>query len=369
MELDELLGRRFDCSCGRTHEVKTERMLIGRNIIESLGDLLTGFKSNKICVVEDGITREILGVRVTGILASEGFEVKEVIINGAYMSDVSRLEEFLEYCSLALAVGGGSVIDVCKLATFRRGIPFISVPTTLSQDAVSSGNASIIGGDGLKRTHKAHPPVAVVFELGVLEKQPRRFIAAGVADMMAKATCLKDWELGRDERGEYYCPLAAELSLSTFHEALRFVGEDMGDLKLLATALFKSGLAMTLVGSSRPSSGAEHLFAHYIDRYMHGRSLHGEQVGVGTIALAYYHQAHDPGWWREDVYQWRSIRGVLEKAGAPTTLGGIGVDEELAVKALCHAHEIRPERYTILHRRPMSPDEAREVLSETGLLA
>ena len=366
----DLLGRRFECSCGRVHEVGLRKILSGRGVIEGLGELLEELGlGDKVCIVFDRITREVLGVRIAETLSSSGFRVGEIVVEGAYMGDVERVEEALGDCGAAVAVGGGSVIDVCKLASYRRQTPFISVPTTLSQDAMASGNASIIGGNGLKRTYRAWPPLAVVFELEVLERQPRRFISAGVADMMAKATCLKDWELGRDEKSEYYCPLAAELSHSTFHEVVRFVEEDMNNLETLALSLLKSGLAMTIAGSSRPSSGAEHLFAHYIDRHTHGRILHGEQVGIGTLALAYYHKLHNPRWWREEVYQWRSLRRILEKADAPTKLEDIGVGEELAVAALCHAPEVRPERYTILHKRPISPGEARVVLREVGLLS
>jgi len=43
-----------------------------------------------------------------------------------------------------------------------------------------------------------------------------------------------------------------------------------------------SGVAMVLAGNSRPSSGAEHLISHALDRFpIH--DLHGLQVGVAAF--------------------------------------------------------------------------------------
>jgi glycerol-1-phosphate dehydrogenase [NAD(P)+] len=61
------------------------------------------------------------------------------------------------------------------------------------------------------------------------------------------------------------------------------VGHLMGSLLL-------SGLAMTLAGTSAPSSGGEHLISHYLDmtHYAFGdaNDLHGCQVGVATLTTA-----------------------------------------------------------------------------------
>jgi len=45
---------------------------------------------------------------------------------------------------------------------------------------------------------------------------------------------------------------------------------------------------------------------------------------------------------------WRMIKQALEKVGAPTTARQAGLDAEQVISALVSAHEIRPERYTIL---------------------
>ncbi|MEE8440152.1 MAG: iron-containing alcohol dehydrogenase, partial [Spirochaetia bacterium] len=59
---------------------------------------------------------------------------------------------------------------------------------------------------------------------------------------------------------------------------------------VLAESLMVSGAAMTLVGNSRPASGAEHSLSHYWEmKAAHNGEpghLHGTLVGVGTVVMA-----------------------------------------------------------------------------------
>jgi glycerol-1-phosphate dehydrogenase [NAD(P)+] len=102
-------------------------------------------------------------------------------------------------------------------------------------------------------------------------------------------------------------------------------------------ALVASGVAMSIAGSSRPASGSEHKFSHALDELAPEPALHGEQCGVGTIMMMYLHGGN-----------WQEIRTALKTIGAPTCAAELGIKEEYIIKALLHAHEIRPERYTIL---------------------
>lgn len=119
-----------------------------------------------------------------------------------------------------------------------------------------------------------------------------------------------------------------------------------------------SGVAMSIAGSSRPASGAEHLFSHQLDRLAPGAALHGHQVGVGSIMTAYLHQGEDG--------LWRDIRDALASIDAPTTAAELGIDDEVIVEALTTCHEIR-DRYTILGNG-MNEQAARDVAHKTGVI-
>jgi glycerol-1-phosphate dehydrogenase [NAD(P)+] len=115
---------------------------------------------------------------------------------------------------------------------------------------------------------------------------------------------------------------------------------------------------MSIAGSSRPASGAEHLFSHQLDRLVPGAALHGHQVGVGSVMTEYLHTGEQG--------EWRAVRDALESIGAPTDAEGLGIDPETVIEALTTCHEIR-DRYTILGDG-VSEEAAREVARVTGVI-
>jgi glycerol-1-phosphate dehydrogenase [NAD(P)+] len=199
--------------------------------------------------------------------------------------------------------------------------------------------------------------------------------AAGCGDLVIEATAIKDWQLGRDEDNEAYCSSIADLEISTLDQILDNV-EDLRSrsskgVECLVDALIVSGLGMAMWGSSRPSSGSEHLWSHWLEHYAEQNGLpqgrHGEQVGIGTLLMAKYHEHYNPNWWDADKYQADSLMSFLETVGAPTSLDRIGVTKNLAIGAFVGAWEYRPERYTILHKRHPNNLDAEKVLEEIGI--
>jgi glycerol-1-phosphate dehydrogenase [NAD(P)+] len=115
---------------------------------------------------------------------------------------------------------------------------------------------------------------------------------------------------------------------------------------------------MSIAGSSRPASGAEHLFSHQLDRIAPGKAIHGHQVGVGSIMTEYLHSGMKG--------QWSDIRDALASIDAPTTAAELGIDDETVIEALTTAHTIR-DRYTILGDG-ITEEAAIEVATTTGVI-
>ncbi|MCS7094977.1 MAG: iron-containing alcohol dehydrogenase [Thaumarchaeota archaeon] len=359
-----------NCSCSRTHSVGLKGIEVvnghaGETVLRLIGENCC---AERVAVAVDRVTLGVLGGEVAGALSSSGIEVKLVEVTKADEANVSAVERSLAGTEFAVAVGGGTVIDVCKLASYRSGKPFVSVPTALSHDGISSPVASIWLGDRPYRTSVlAREPMAVVADISVLRGSPRRLAAAGVGDLLAKVTALKDWELGKRYGGEEVCEAAYQLEVMAIKRALEFVRGGLREHEKLLEGLVFSGLAMSLVGSSRPASGSEHLISHYIDGKGKSRALHGEQVALGTVAMALYHSEVNDMWWKEERLGWRRIRRVMEEVGLPVTLAEIGLNEEDGVGAIVNAADIRPERFTVLHMRRPSEQEAMSLLRRTGI--
>ncbi len=317
--------------------------------------------SGRVMVLYGPRTKKIAGWEVENSLM-EKFEVSSLTIRGATMEEVKRAMERIrdEDIKWLVAVGGGSIIDVAKLASYRTGVPFISFPTTASHDGIASANASI-RDLGVKTSVKAIPPIAVIADVNVIKTAPYRYLAAGVGDIISNLTAVKDWQLAHRIKGEYYSEYAASLSLMSAKmvmknaDIIRLGNEE--SVRKVVKGLISGGVAMSIAGSSRPASGAEHLFSHALDGIVSKPALHGEQVGVGTIIMAYLHGL-----------KWERVRETLKRVGAPTNAYELGIDPELIVEALTIAHKIRPERYTILGRDGLTREAAEKAAKITGVI-
>ncbi len=204
---------------------------------------------------------------------------------------LGRLAFDLEPEALPLiAVGSGTVSDLARFLAYRTGTFFVTVPTAPSMDGYTSSVAAMLV-DGVRITFPAAPPRAIFADPDIYSRAPRELIAAGYAEMLGKLTALADWRLSAVLNGEYHCPLAEELVT----DAARPILEDPGSPAVLMEGLLWVGLAMLMVGTSRPASGSEHHVAHYWEMraLWEGREPygHGERVGIATMLIQGLYQA------------------------------------------------------------------------------
>jgi glycerol-1-phosphate dehydrogenase [NAD(P)+] len=284
------------------------------------------------------------------------------IVKEASRKEAERLlGKYPDYMGFVVSVGGGKVIDVGKLMAHRKDIPFVSVPTAPSHDGVASERVSLKDGS-VFHSLKARAPVALIADIRMLMDSPRRLIASGGADVVSNHTAVNDWKLGR-QKGEYYSEYAAALSLLSSEIVLGSAGmirerEERG-IRNLVEALISSSISMSLVQSSRPASGSEHMFSHALDQIKNerglDRSLHGEQCGIGSILFAYL-QGED----------WKRIRDGLKVLGAPTTARELGTGTDVVVEAMLRADGVR-DRYTILKEKPLDSAKAEDICRNTGV--
>jgi glycerol-1-phosphate dehydrogenase [NAD(P)+] len=253
-----------------------------------------------------------------------------------------------------IAVGGGRVIDTVKQASALTGVPFVSVPTSLSHDGICSPIASLVLADGRRESVGAVMPEAVVVDLAVVGSSPRRAMRAGAGDLLSNLTALQDWRLasarGRDSF-DGYSALIAEASAHAFLYLAGAAAEL--SLEVLARGLVLSGLAMATAGTSRPCSGAEHLISHSLDRILRERArLHGEQVALGTLIASAAH-GEVPS----------ELRAAYEALGLPRRCGDLGLETAEVVEAVMAAPATRPERYTILDETDLSRAAVEELVA------
>lgn len=345
------------------HRIDLPRIvLVGRGVIESLGEVYKELGLSKPLLVSGDITYTIAGERAEEILRSSGFEPDVTFCKTADLDTVDRISENARAsgADAVIGVGGGRTIDVAKLSAKRSGAFFISVPTAAAHDGIASSLASV---KGLDRPYslKANPPIAVLADSKIISESPYRFTASGCGDVISKAVSVRDWQLAHEENGDYYGEYAGSLALMgsslIMRNAPKIKERREDGYRTLLEALVSCGVSMSIAGSSRPCSGSEHMFSHTLDILAPGTALHGEQCGVGTIMMAKLHGL-----------DWQEIRHSLEIIGAPTTADGLNVDEKTLVNALVGARDIRPDRYTVLSKAKISREWAENLARECGVI-
>jgi glycerol-1-phosphate dehydrogenase [NAD(P)+] len=406
-------GEYLDGRDGSPVAVPIRRIEIAPTLADREPSLVGSLELGKtLAVVSDGNTEEALGRRVKRSLQSVARVIAQVL-PGHPVPDLARADELARQTAQAdayVAVGSGTINDLCKYTAARAGRPYVVFATAPSMNGYTSMNASITV-DGLKRTLPARTPAGVFVDLEVLAAAPPRMIRAGVGDSLCRATAQADWLLAHLLRGDPYRELPFRL-LAEEEQRLLAAPEALlrGDLEAmgsLARLLILSGLGMTLCGGSHPASQGEHLISHYMELRLGSHPdepLHGEQIAVTTLTMARLQErlldaqhlevrpsglteqelgrrlgpVLGPVCWREFLpkrldepsaaalnerlaREWPRVReavsavclpaarvaSVLGRIGAPLAPEAIGWSRALYVEAVEHAAELR-NRYTFL---------------------
>lgn len=354
-------------SSNSTHLMEFPRkILIGPNVIRDLGSFLMDLNANfnKVAVVTGKIVKSRVQSLCQSSFVNFSFTDSWYVVNDATMISVRTLEGQMSSDSpdVILGLGGGRSVDVAKMVAFDLGKPFISVPTSASHDGISSPFVSI-RGINKPFSVQASTPLAVLADTQLLLEAPKRLLSSGCGDLVAKVTAVKDWELAKEETNEYYGAYAANLAFMSAKIIMdKFSGEGHEDTKheirTVIEALISAGVASCIAGSSRPCSGAEHLFSHAVEYIAgHGFGLHGERVGLGTIMMAKLHGL-----------DWERVADTLRNVGAPTAAVKIGLNEQQIVSALVLARSLRPNRYTILNKIKLDKTSAFNLAKSVSVL-
>ncbi len=259
---------------------------------------------------------------------------------------------------LIVGIGGGRSVDTAKLISYNLSIPFVSLPTAASHDGMASPFVSV-------KSDKPHSivasaPLGVFVDIDVIKKAPSKLLASGCGDLIANIIAVKDWQLGHKKKKEYYGRYAADLAMMSAKIVMENSSEFSRkgvDHRVVVEGLISAGVASCIAGSSRPCSGAEHLFSHALDKISPGIGLHGEKCGIGSIMMA-----------KLQGQNWKKIIKTLKDVGAPTTAKQIGIESDKIIEALIIAQELRPERYTILKQKIMTNKTALNLAKSTKVI-
>ena len=295
-----------------------------KDIIPSLIEYVTDQKMREFTLITDEIEYRILGKRVVEALKKEGFRVGLVLLTGEHVSaDAAYIFKVLldepGVDTTYIAVGSGTVTDITRFVAAVTRMRYLSLPTATSVDAYASGGSALTVEGFKKHAESGRLPDAIFADLKTLGEAPRKMIASGIGDTIAKFNAVADWKLAHLVTDEGYNEEIAQRSLRAAKECAR-IALDLEknyeeNIRQMLEALVESGLCMVEMGNSFPASGTEHHFSHFWEMRMlienRPPALHGAKVGIGTIYAARY-------WERVRQISAAQARELASKAPLPT---------------------------------------------------
>ena len=257
-------------------------------ICNDLHSALTPFLNDyqQVCIVRDEGVKELRseGVKELVLRTSEqtkSLETVQVIWDFLFAQEMTRK-------GLLIAVGGGVLTDLAGFAaaTYKRGIDYINIPTTLlSMVDASSGGKTGVNYHGLKNSIGAfYPPVETLIWPGWLKTLPTEQFLSGFAEML-KTGLVKKREGEKEALWEAL--LAYDLERMPLDSLAPLIEECVGvKEEIVAADPKESGLRKVL--------NFGHTFGHALEQiqmvngqWSNGKWLHGYAVLYGMIAELY----------------------------------------------------------------------------------
>lgn len=359
--IEEMADMEFDCSCGKKHRIDIKHIYVGENAYNRILDVAKEILPKEILLVSDNNTYKALGKCVENELTESGYKINNIILvsDGDLIPDEKAIGRVLvevnNETELIVAVGSGSINDICRIISAKTHIPYVIMGTAPSMDGYASTVSPLII-DGAKVTYPGTNPYAIIADSNIMKDAPFEMICAGFGDILGKYTALSDWRLSNTIHDEYFCDTTEKLVRNAMYKCFEniegAVKREVKAIEYISEALILSGIAMTLSGNSRPASGAEHHLSHYweIDKLSRKleHPLHGNSVGVGTVISAWLYKKFNI----EERFGIETpvpeiIINLLNSIGAKSNPKTLGIEKELFHRSVIHALEIRP-RYTIL---------------------
>ncbi len=293
----EIMNSSFKCSCGKIHEIPIKKLVIGKEIVKEVKTVLDSIdiKGDAGIIYDRKIENKVVNSAVA-VLNESGIKSLEYTFekdSGLVLPEIENSKKAADFfrgkVNYLIAIGSGVISDITKYAGDLLGIPVILIATAPSMNGYTSILAAMTEG-GIKKTLPVKTLTAIFADINILAKSPVEMVLSGYGDILSKATSVADWKLSQIVKKTYFCPTTFHITDKTetlYMEAAEEIGEKSEKgIEILTDSIMRSGLSMTIVKNSTPSSGTEHAISHYWDLLnlmnKKEKNFHGTQVGIAT---------------------------------------------------------------------------------------
>jgi len=317
----------------------------GNGALEQLPEIVSKYGDRAFVLS----TKSVIGT-ARKIIANKG-KVEE--FNGECCEkEITRVMDLIKkyQSTVVAAVGGGKVIDCCKIAADKLNLPVIIVPTIASNDAPCSGCAVVYSETGVYQYvyYQKQNPDVVLVDTGIIAKAPGRFLISGMGDGLATFfeadACQRSGSL--NECGGFRTITALAIARLCMDTILKYgrqavVDCEKGIISEATEAIIEANILLSGIGFESGGIGAAHAVHNGLTLLSGTHSMyHGEKVAFGVVTGL---QLNDKLNIIDEIYDF------LIDVNLPVCFADLGVDDVTEEQIIAVAENTCEKESTIYH--------------------
>lgn len=272
------------------HKISPEKVVRGEKAWEEAKELIPSLCNKPLLLGRSNCTyetRKSLSIE----LSSMGLNVvHEELNHDCCEIDLQRIASIAKhsFCDAIVASGGGKVLDAGKLIANRLNIPCITVPLSASTCAGWTALANIYSPKGsfIKDEILEKCPKLLIFDYSLVRKAPKRTLASGIADALAK---WYEASISSGNSNDSLVQQAVQMARVLRDQLLIDSKTALQDPNSDAWIKVAEGCALTAgliggIGGAKCRTAAAHAVHNGLTQLdFKKKSLHGELVGYGIL--------------------------------------------------------------------------------------
>ena len=247
--------------------------------------------------------------------------------------DLERIRKIIlkNNCDSIIAIGGGKVLDSGKFLADSLSIPVITIPLSASTCAgwTALSNIYSMNGQFIRDIELKSCPKILVLDHGFIKTAPKRTLASGIADALAK---WYESSLTSSKVEDGLVQQAIQIS-RVLRDQLLIEGESAyqsQSVHNVAWCNVVEGCSLTAgliggIGGPKCRTAAAHALHNAITQIVAtNKPLHGEIVGVGILLQLKLEEVKNNNKLANQTI--KQLLVLMRKLNLPTTISELGID-------------------------------------------
>jgi len=247
--------------------------------------------------------------------------------------DLERIRSIIieNNCDSIIAIGGGKVLDAGKFLADSLSLPVITIPLSASTCAgwTALSNIYSINGQFIKDVELKSCPKILVLDHGFIKTAPKRTLASGIADALAK---WYESSLTSSKVEDGLVQQSVQIS-RVLRDQLLIDGEsayNKQSVHNVAWCNVVEGCSLTAgliggIGGPKCRTAAAHALHNAITQIVAtNKSLHGEIVGVGILLQLRLEETRNNNKLASQTI--KQLLVLMKKLNLPTTISELGIN-------------------------------------------